>query len=214
MQGYLKTSSAYTVIKTWFNLNLMFVECISSAIQGTTVFPVDVYRVAWSRSLKSNTLAEAVQEALDSGSRKCRLLAGPQCSGAAEDATGRNLTVVLLFVSVDLLPLPREQLSLTKGLTTLVPCGCFIYAVPMFGLHNCQKDCFRHMPASLWPLLCPWIPSPYRDALCFLLKSMACVSLPVLQRKLCPNGIISSLECSYWDSERKSLHYDKGSDEI
>lgn len=30
---------------------------------------------------------------LDSGSRKCRLLAGPQCSGAAEDAIGRNLTV-------------------------------------------------------------------------------------------------------------------------
>lgn len=40
-------------------------ECIYSAIQGTTVFPVDFYRVAWSRSLKSNTLAGAVSEALD-----------------------------------------------------------------------------------------------------------------------------------------------------
>lgn len=126
---------------------------------------------------------------------------------------GISLYVVLLFASVDLPPLPREQLSLIKGLTTLVPCGCFIYALPMFGLHS-QKDCFRQMLASLWPLLCPWMPSPYRDALCFLLKSMACVPLPVLQRKLCPNGIISSLEYSYWDSERKSLHYDKGTDEI
>lgn len=65
MQEYLKSSSLYTVFKIWFNLNLMFVECIYSAIQGTAVFSVDFYRVAWSRSLKSNIPAEAVSEALD-----------------------------------------------------------------------------------------------------------------------------------------------------
>lgn len=46
LQDYFRISSVCAVLKTWFNLNLMLLECLYSEMQGTTLFSADLGRVS------------------------------------------------------------------------------------------------------------------------------------------------------------------------
>lgn len=103
-----KIPSVCAALKIWFNLNLIFLECVYLKIQGTSsLYSVDWYRVAENRSFKSSAPAGAVSKCLNPRFQARASQFVPSALLGHSGCYRKESDCSLLIFSTDALLLPR-----------------------------------------------------------------------------------------------------------